>query len=190
MCGFRQIPVGHIQATGFDRGERKQYRYHTAWRDLRDRERFDAIVSFGETLRLVREAVAADLSSDGLEHKRVLGCAARLLDLGSFGIGSDRYAVDDDTHGLTTLLAREIQLDGEVISFRYVGKEYICQVQHFVDPDARRVVAQLLDRRDPINGCSLLSTASTGLSSMPAERGPVRRLAAPPDRTWRRCVWS
>jgi DNA topoisomerase I len=142
-------PVGHIQATGFDRAGRKQYRYHTAWRDLRDREKFDAIVSFGETLPLIREAVAADLSSDGLEHKQVLGCAARLLDLGSFRIGSDRYAVDDDTHGLTMLLAREVQLDGEVISFRYVGKEHIRQVQHVVDPDARRVVAQLLNGRDP-----------------------------------------
>jgi DNA topoisomerase-1 len=42
-------PVGHIQVTGLDRAGRKQYRYHAAWRDLRDREKFDAIVTFGET---------------------------------------------------------------------------------------------------------------------------------------------
>jgi DNA topoisomerase-1 len=142
-------PVGHIQATGFDRAGRKQYRYHVAWRDLRDREKFDKIVSFGETLPSIRDAVAWDLSSDGLDHKRVLGCAVRLLDLGSFRIGSDRYAVNDETHGLTTLLAREVQLDDNVIVFTYVGKEHKHQLQHVVDPDARRVVAQLLDRREP-----------------------------------------
>lgn len=142
-------PVGHIQATGFDRAGRKQYRYHTAWRDLRDREKFDATVSFGQTLPSIRDAVARDLSSEVLDHKRVLGCATRLLDLGSFRIGSDRYAVDDDTHGLTTLLAREVQLDGNMIVFNYVGKEHKHHVQHVVDQDARRVVAQLLDRREP-----------------------------------------
>src|SRR5687768_7470364 len=29
-------PDGHVQATGRDARGRKQYRYHTAWRDVRD----------------------------------------------------------------------------------------------------------------------------------------------------------
>ena len=142
-------PLGHIQVTGFDRAGRKQYRYHSAWRDLRDHEKFDAIVTFGETLPSIRNTVARDLAEAGLDHRQVLGCAVRLLDLGSFRIGSDRYAVEDDTHGLTTLLAREVQLDGDQIVFTYVGKEHKHQVQHVVDADARRIVAQILERRDP-----------------------------------------
>jgi DNA topoisomerase IB len=142
-------PRGHVQATGFDRAGRKQYRYHAAWRDLRDREKFDEIVSFGTTLPLIRHQVARDLGSDRLGHRELLGCAVRLLDLGSFRIGSDRYAVDDDTHGLTTLLAREVTLDGNQIVFRYVGKEHKQHLQHVVDADSRRVVARLLERREP-----------------------------------------
>jgi DNA topoisomerase IB len=142
-------PLGHIQATGFDSAGRKQYRYHTAWRDMRDREKFDAIVSFGEMLPGIRDEVARDLSSDGLEHKQVLACAVRLLDLGSFRIGTDRYAVNDDTHGLTTLLTREVRLDAETIVFTYVGKEHVQHVQHVVDADARKVIARLLERREP-----------------------------------------
>ena len=142
-------PVGHIQVTGFDRAGRKQYRYHAAWRDLRDREKFDAVVTFGETLPSIRDAVARDLTSEGLDHKRVLSCAVRLLDLGSFRIGSDRYSVEDDTHGLTTLLVREVHLDGDQIIFTYVGKGHKHQVQHVVDQDARRIVAQLLKHREP-----------------------------------------
>jgi DNA topoisomerase IB len=142
-------PVGHIQATGFDRAGRKQYRYHRAWRDLRDREKFDAIVSFGETLPSIRREVTRDLVSADLEHKQVLGCAVRLLDLGAFRIGSDRYAVDDDTHGLTTLLAREVQVHSDRIVFTYFGKEHICHLQHVVDADLRKVMAELLRRRDP-----------------------------------------
>jgi DNA topoisomerase IB len=142
-------PIGHIQATGFDRAGRKQYRYHSAWRDLRDREKFDAIVSFGETLPSIRHEVSRDLASGGLDHKQVLASAVRLLDLGAFRIGSDRYAVGDDTHGLTTLLAREVQMHSDAIVFTYFGKEHICHVQHVVDADLRKVIAELLRRRAP-----------------------------------------
>ena len=142
-------PLGHIQATGLDRAGRKQYRYHPSWRDLRDQEKFDEIVSFGTALPSIRRQVARDLASDRLDHQQLLGCAVRLLDLGSFRIGSDRYAVDDDTHGLTTLLAREVKLDGDQIVFSYVGKEHIQHVQHVVDVDSRKVVACLLELREP-----------------------------------------
>jgi DNA topoisomerase I len=142
-------PLGHIQATGFDRAGRKQYRYHPAWRDLRDREKFDEVATFGETLPVVRERVEADLASDGLSHTRVLGCAVRLLDLGSFRIGCDRYAVDDDTHGLTTVLAREVRLDENAIVFDYVGKQHKRYLKHVLDAEAGSIVARLLEIREP-----------------------------------------
>ena len=142
-------PLGHIQATGFDRAGRKQYRYHSAWRDLRDREKFDEVATFGEMLPVLRDNVEADLSSGGLGHRRVLGCAVRLLDLGSFRIGSDRYAVHDDTHGLTTLLAREVRLEDQAIVFEYVGKDHIHQLKHVIDAEAASIVAQLLEIREP-----------------------------------------
>lgn len=34
-------PLGHIQAAGFDKAGRKQYRYHSLWRDLRDEQKFE-----------------------------------------------------------------------------------------------------------------------------------------------------
>jgi DNA topoisomerase I len=142
-------PLAHIQATGFDAAGRKQYRYHPAWRDLRDHQKFDEVATFGQVLPAVREQVEADLAAEGLPHRRVLGCAVRLLDLGSFRIGSDRYAVNDDTHGLTTMLAGDVRLEGETIIFDYIGKEHKHHVQHVVDRDARSIVGQLLGLRAP-----------------------------------------
>jgi DNA topoisomerase IB len=142
-------PLGHIQATGFDAAGRKQYRYHTAWRDARDREKFDAVATFGQTLPAVRDQVDADLATDGLGHRRILGCAVRLLDLGSFRIGSERYAIQDDTHGLTTMPSCDVRLDGEMIVFDYIGKEHKHQVQHVLDRVAGDIVHQLLQVRRP-----------------------------------------
>src|SRR3954452_835450 len=93
-------PRGHIQATGHDDAGRKQYLYHDAWREHRDREKFEQMLSFGRALPAVRRRVEEDMRCRGLVRERVLACAIRLLDLGFFRIGSERYAEENETHGL------------------------------------------------------------------------------------------
>ena len=71
----------------YDYAGRKQYRYHEAWREHRDREKFDQALVFGQALPEIRRTVEADLGRRGLVRDRVLGCAIRMLDLVSFGSG-------------------------------------------------------------------------------------------------------
>src|SRR4051812_33171106 len=92
-------PQGHIQATGLDAAGRKQYRYHDAWRERRDREKFDSMVEFARALPRLRERVERDLRRRGMTRERVLACAVRLLDRGFFRIGSEDYAEENDTYG-------------------------------------------------------------------------------------------
>ena len=97
-------PMGHIQATGTDDAGRRQYRYHDRWRERRDREKFDSMVDFARSLSVMRKRVARDLRRDGMERKRVLACAVRLLELGFFRIGGEEYAAGNDSYGLATML--------------------------------------------------------------------------------------
>src|SRR5581483_2036497 len=39
-------PRGHIQASGRDARGRKQYRYHSAWRKIRDETKYDRLIAF------------------------------------------------------------------------------------------------------------------------------------------------
>ena len=41
---------GHLQATGRDARQRKQYRYHPEWAKVRGNGKFDRIVAFGHAL--------------------------------------------------------------------------------------------------------------------------------------------
>src|ERR1700679_1823004 len=54
-------PLGHLQATGLDVAERKQYLYHDRWRTHRDRRKFDAMLDFGDALPRLRRGVRRDL---------------------------------------------------------------------------------------------------------------------------------
>ena len=63
---------GHIQATGFDTRERKQYRYHPFWNHLRNETKFHKLLEFGEKLSGLRLQVEKDLSIAKLNEKKWL----------------------------------------------------------------------------------------------------------------------
>jgi DNA topoisomerase-1 len=115
-------PLGHIQATGRDARGRKQYRYHPAYRALREREKFADLVPFGEALGDLRAQVQCDLALPGLCQERVVALAIDLLDRTAIRVGNEAYARDNRTFGLTTLRARHVEVSGSMVSFEFPGK--------------------------------------------------------------------
>ena len=143
-------PQGHLQATGMDAAGRKQYLYHPRWRERRDQEKFDEMVHFARALPALRERVESDLGgSADPTRERVLACAVRLLDRGFFRIGSEQYAVQNESFGLATMRKDHVRLDPEdqAMVFDYVAKSGKRQVQGVVDPVAFDVIAGLKRRR-------------------------------------------
>ncbi len=140
-------PGGHIQATGMDERGRKQYLYHPKWRESRDREKFDDMVEFARALPALREHVAADLARDDLTREHVLAAAIRLLDRGFFRIGSEDYAVTNETYGLATIRKSHVRLREDRILFDYPAKSGKRRVQSVVDPEVAQVIAALKRRR-------------------------------------------
>jgi len=148
-------PMGHIQATGTDAAGRKQYRYHDAWREHRDREKFDSMVEFARALPRLRRRVGRDLRGDELSRERVLGCATRLLDRGFFRIGSEDYAEENDTYGLATIRKEHVTLGDGFVVFDYEAKGGKRRVQSIADPDINDLLATLRRRRS--GGSELLA---------------------------------
>jgi DNA topoisomerase-1 len=141
-------PRGHIQATGVDARGRRQYRYHDVWRERRDREKFDHMLEFARALPKLRHAAGQHLAEEGLTRERVLACAARLLDLGFFRIGTEGYAEENQTYGLATMHKRHVKLEPpSTVNFDYMAKGSKRRIQSVVDPDVYEVVEALKRRR-------------------------------------------
>jgi DNA topoisomerase-1 len=141
-------PLGHLQATGIDAAGRTQYLYHPAWRERRDREKFDRMLDFAAALPRVRRATERDLALDGLARDQVLACAVRLLDEGFFRIGGEEYAEDNGSVGLATMLKTHVTLaDACVVTFDYPAKGGDWRVQSVVDAEVYAVMSLLKRRR-------------------------------------------
>jgi DNA topoisomerase-1 len=142
-------PQGHLQATGIDDAGRKQYLYHPTWRARRDAQKFDDMARFARALPALREQVSADLAG-GPEptRERVLACALRLLDRGFFRIGSEEYAVENESFGLATMRREHVTLNGNgEMVFDYPSKSGRRRIQAVVDRDVAEIVATLKRRR-------------------------------------------
>lgn len=113
---------GHIQATGLDAVGRRQYIYHPAWRERKDRVKFDRALQLAESLPTARRLVTLDLRSDGPGRERVLAAAFRMLDSGSLRVGSERYTNENGSRGLATLLCAHVHVRKECLELSFPAK--------------------------------------------------------------------
>ena len=115
-------PLGHIQATGVDSKGRTQYLYHQVWREQRDTQKFSHMLRFASALPGLRTATQHDLRRRPLNRERVSAGVVRLIDLGLFRIGGERYAELDHHYGATTLEKRHVRLTHDGVMFDYIAK--------------------------------------------------------------------
>ncbi len=134
---------GHIQATGRDAKGRKQYIYHTRWQELRNQNKYERMIRFGESLPRIRARIDQDLRRHGASRERVLAAVVRLLQESMIRVGNPEYTRDNDSYGLTTMLAEHIELNGARLRFEFKGKSGKMQSVHVQDPRVARVVRQL-----------------------------------------------
>ena len=115
-------PNGHIQAIGWDDKGRKQYRYHSDFREAREAEKYELCAQFGRKLPKLRKCVAADLRHRKMDKERAVAAVVRLLDLGFVRVGNECYVKSNKSYGATTLRQRHADLDGRVLRLQYKAK--------------------------------------------------------------------
>jgi DNA topoisomerase IB len=140
-------PNGHIQAVGTDDAGRRQYLYHPAWRELRDKQKHDRMLQMAARLPKARAQAARDLTLPGMPRERALGTAFRLLDLGFFRVGGESYAEQNGSYGLATILREHVRVEGDEIVFEYTAKSGQHRLVAIGDPDVLDAVQMLRRRR-------------------------------------------
>jgi DNA topoisomerase I len=136
-----------LQATGIDRAGRRQYLYHPEYRAQQEREKFDKLVRFAERLPDLRKAMSKHMDSEALSPEWTCALAVRLINLGWFRVGTERYARTTRTFGITTLRKSHVSVRGSRISFRYRGKNRAWVRTAIVDAGLADAMKELLATR-------------------------------------------
>tara|TARA_B100000579_G_scaffold205084_1_gene167612 strand:- start:899 stop:2191 length:1293 start_codon:yes stop_codon:yes gene_type:complete len=94
---------GHIQATGKDGNGRLQYRYHPKWNEYKSILKYQNVDEFAIALNELRRSVDSDLGANKMDRDKVVAIVVRLIDRYHIRVGSDQYAQENESYGLTTL---------------------------------------------------------------------------------------
>jgi DNA topoisomerase-1 len=184
---------GHIQATGFDARERKQYRYHPFWNLLRNETKFHKLKEFGEKLPELRLHVEKDLSSTELNEKRVIAAVISLMERTYIRIGNTEYEKMNGSHGLTTMHDKHVVIDGTDVKFAFKGKKGIYHTITLRNKKLARIVQQCRD----IPGKELFQYYDKEGKRNPVDSGMVNQyikerigdsFSAKDFRTWAGCL--
>ena len=127
-------PLGHLQATGRDARGRKQYRYHSRWREVRDEVKYGRLLAFAAALAKIRAHTLADLKRTGLPREKVLATVVELLEKTLIRVGNEEYARDNNSYGLTTMRDTHAKVNGSSVRFEFRGKSGIAHASTFTIP--------------------------------------------------------
>ncbi len=136
---------GHLQATGYDAKNRKQYRYHQNWNALRNETKFYRLHDFGKVLPTLRLQLEKDLSIPELSEKKVLAAVVSLMERTNIRIGNSFYEKTYGSFGLTTLKDRHVKFENNSVTFSFNGKK---GVSHNIKMKGKKLAGIIKKCRD------------------------------------------
>jgi DNA topoisomerase-1 len=137
-------PGAKLQATGVDAAGRRQYLYHPAFRAKQEQAKYDKLIRFAERLPDLREASAEHLAGEQFSCEWTSALALKLINLGWFRVGSERYTKKHRTFGITTLNKNHVTIRGSRVAFRYRGKHRVWVHTALVDAELAEAMRALL----------------------------------------------
>ena len=142
---FCPKPHGHIQAVGWDEKGRKQYRYHTGFRETQEAAKYEGCASFGQSLPKLRARIDADMALPGVSREKAVAAVVRLLDLGHIRVGNEGYAKANNSFGATTLRNRHVKVAGNALKLKFRAKSGKERVMTITDKTLSRFVKKCQD---------------------------------------------
>jgi DNA topoisomerase I len=133
-----------LQATGVDAAGRRQYLYHADFRAQQEHAKFDKLIRFAERLPELRAAMAEHMDHEALDRLRVSAVATRLVNRAWFRVGSERYARESRTYGITTLRKRHVRVRGNRVAFDFRAKHRAVVRTTVVDDELAAAIRELL----------------------------------------------
>src|SRR2546422_4556121 len=138
-------PRGHLQATGRDARRRKQYRYHSRWREVRNAVKYDRMPAFAAALPKIREQTDRDLERSGMPREKVLATVVRLLEETRIRVGNEEYRKENGSFGLTTLRNRHVDVIGSGVRLTFRGKSGKHHQVELQDRRLARIIKRFLE---------------------------------------------
>ncbi|SEN00169.1 DNA topoisomerase-1 [Loktanella fryxellensis] len=165
------LPKGHLQATGFDDRERKQYRYHADWTAHHALLKFENLGQFAQTLPGLRRWIASRLRGEVGDRDTAIAATLALIDRASLRVGNGIYAAQNGSYGATTMLNDHGTFEGGRVRLDYIGKGGARIEKDFHAPR----LAEVLDACQDLPGAEIITWIDDAGTSHPVRSDHINQ---------------
>jgi DNA topoisomerase-1 len=106
---------------------------------------FYRLVDVGPRLPRIRSDVAQQLRRRTVDCDSVLAAMIRIVDSCGLRVGSEEYAEENDSYGLSTLTPEHVSVAGGVVQFDFPAKSGKQAQVHLADRAVARIITRLLE---------------------------------------------
>lgn len=110
-------------AIGWFNGQ-KTYMYKKDFKNQQSIEKYCRLRDFGKKLSKIKSEVTKLIKSND-DYNKSLGLALWVLMNTYIRVGNDKYLKENNTHGLLTLQKKHLNINGNRITFNFVGKKSV-----------------------------------------------------------------
>ena len=123
-----------ILATFIDNKGRKQYRYNSKVLKRGAKEKFKRAERLGRNITRIRNRIEDDLARRRMSRPKVVALIVKLIDLGCFRVGTEKYSIENGTFGISTINKGHISFADGAARFEFVGKKGVEWDVQITDP--------------------------------------------------------
>jgi DNA topoisomerase I len=112
-----------VLAIGYDGKGRAQYTYNKKFTEKQSKEKFDHMITLGESYQKILRQIQRDMYSEAETKDKQIATILRFVIDCSFRVGNEKYTKDNKSYGVTTLEARHVQTKDSEIKVSFTGKK-------------------------------------------------------------------
>jgi len=127
------LPKHKVWAIGKDVKGRSQYLYNPAFQKKQAKAKFSHMSDFGESYHKIQRRIHKDLYTEGDTKDKQVALILRLVIDCGFRIGSDKYAKENKSFGVSTLETQHLKSSGSGMTVDFIGKKgvrNVCSVKN------------------------------------------------------------
>lgn len=125
-----------------DKRGKTQYRYHKNVEKIAKEAKFSKLVKFCNVIPKIEKDITKLLKKPVFTKENVIGLGITLLNTIYLRVGTEEYAKENETYGLTTLLNSHLKFDNNKAILEFIGKKKVKQYKEISDPK----ISQLLKK--------------------------------------------
>ena len=119
---YAQDPAAHLQAIGRDDAGRLEYRYHSAWEQVREAQKARRLARLVDVMPKLRRSIAWHLDTNEPSRELALAAVIELVACSGIRPGAESYARMRGTRGAATLLKSNVSVDGDAVTLSFRAK--------------------------------------------------------------------